>query len=256
MPYGDRALEIELNLSSSLLEVRTSDGTGGAMPLETGSLAAFWARYFELLHDLGFDVSISPLAVEIPQAVHLDRDDRVRPYDPDWAHRFHRAMTRADAVLKRFRSDFIGKASPVHFFWGSFDLAVTRFSGRRAPPHPGGAPHCRNEVMIEAYSHEVSSAGFWPGGINCPEPMFYSYAYPEPDGFKSTRVLPDAARYDETFRDFVLPYAAVDDERELMMFLKSTYAAAAELGDWPRRELERSPPPRPDLEPGLHNVVL
>jgi hypothetical protein len=180
---------------------------------------------------------------EIPDATPLDQDREHSAYDEEQAARFWQALAQADRVLKVFRSRFIGKCSPVHFFWGSFDLAVTRFSGRRAPPHPGGVPNLPDRVAREAYSHEVSSCGFWPGGDTMPYALFYAYAYPEPDGFTSASVRPASARYDTTLREFVLPY---DDVRQspspdatLLEFLQASYEAAADLGGWDRQALER-----------------
>lgn len=244
IPYGSRTFEVEFDLIAHVLNIRSIEGIHASLPLEPGSLASFHDAYFEALRSLGIEVKISPLAVEIPQTIRLDRDDTPRDYDPDWATRFFLSLLRADRLLKQFRSTFIGKCSPVHFFWGASDLAVTRFSGRRAPTHPGGIPHCPDWVTREAYSHEVSSAGFWPGSPEVPEAAFYSYAYPEPPSFSAAPLSPKAARYDETLREFVLPYAAVrrssDPDRDVSSFFESTYAAAAELGRWDRESLERS----------------
>jgi hypothetical protein len=245
IPIGSRAFDVELDLLSSRLQVRTSDGRGDDFPLErTTTVKDFHQRFFDMLRGLDVDVSISPLAVEIVQTIHLDRDETERAYDAAWARRLFDALLRADAALKEFRGGFEGKASPVHFFWGSFDLAASRFSGRRAPPHPGGAPHVAGHVMREAYSHEVSSAGLWAGGFGCPEPLFYAYAYPEPQGFAKARVRPAEARYDERLREFVLPYDAVrrapKPSQALREFLDSTYTAEAELARWPRADLERA----------------
>ncbi|HEX7957676.1 MAG TPA: DUF5996 family protein, partial [Pyrinomonadaceae bacterium] len=172
----------------------------------------------------------------------FERDETHKSYDPAYAHRFWRALVDAERVFQRFRSGFTGKCSPVHFFWGSFDLAVTRFSGRRAPEHPG-APGVADSITREAYSHEVSSAGFWPGGAALPEPIFYSYAYPEPAGFREFRVRPERAHYNASFGEFVLPYEAVraaeDPDAALTQFLEDTYEAAATLGEWDRASLER-----------------
>ena len=183
----------------------------------------------------------------MPEAVRLDRDQRICRYDADWANRFFRVLVQADRLLKQFRGLFLGKASPVHFFWGGFDLAVTRFSGRPAPPHPGGVPHVGDWVMREAYSHEVSSAGFWPGDARFPEAAFYSYAYPEPRGFGAAAVRPAAARYEASLGEFVLPYSAVrsapNPSADVLAFLETTYAAAADLGGWERTTLERRPAP-------------
>jgi hypothetical protein len=243
IPYGARGFEVEFDLLDGQLQVRASDGRSEGFPLESGTVAMFHRRFFEALSRLDIDVAIHPLAVEISDTIYLDRDRVQRPYDPEWARRFFTALVQADRLLKGFRSEFMGKASPVHFFWGSFDLAVTRFSGRRAPLHPGGSPHVADWVMQESYSHEVSSAGFWPGGYDFPEAAFYAYAYPEPAGFADAAVAPHAAHYDPDMRIFVLPYRAVREspspDAEVKSFLESTYVAAAELGDWPRDELER-----------------
>jgi hypothetical protein len=245
IPVGQRGFEFEAELDfiSHRLEIRGSDGSTDSFALEAGTLARFYARYFAALRRLGVEVAIHPIAVEIPEEIHLDRDDTFRPYDPDWAHRFFGALVQADRLLKVFRGDFVGKASPVHFFWGSFDLAVTRFSGRSAPTHPGGAPHCPDYVMREAYSHEVSSAGFWPGDARFPEAAFYSYTYPEPPGFAKATVLPSSASYEAALGEFVLPYevvrAAPSPDREVSSFLETTYTAAADLAKWDRRAVER-----------------
>jgi Family of unknown function (DUF5996) len=245
IPVGTSALEfeVELDLISHRLEMRGSDGTVDSFALESGTLARFYARYFAGLRRLGVDVKIYPLAVEIPETIYLDRDETFRAYDPDWAHRFFGALVQTDRLLKQFRAAFLGKASPVHFFWGSFDMAVTRFSGRPAPMHPGGTPNCPDYVMREAYSHEVSSAGFWPGDARLPEAAFYSYAYPVPAGFAESPVLPAAARYFEPLGLFVLPYEAVrtssSPDRDVASFLETTYAAAADLAKWDRRAVER-----------------
>jgi hypothetical protein len=189
-------------------------------------------------------VKITDLPAEIPNAIPFSQDNLHRAYDPDAASRFWRALVQADRVFKLFRTGFIGKASPVHFFWGSFDLAVTRFSGRQAPPHPGGAPGLADAVMREAYSHEVSSAGFWPGGNGIDYAAFYSYAYPTPEGFRATAVKPDGALFHEGLGEFLLPYDAVrtasDPDAALLAFLQSTYEAASNLGKWDRAVLECS----------------
>jgi uncharacterized protein DUF5996 len=259
IPYGRRVFEVEFDLIAHRLELRASDGVSDGFPLaDAWTVAGFHARYFEGLRRLGVEVTLSPLAVELPETIYLDRDQTIRRYDPEWATRFFTALVQVDRLLKEFRGKFLGKASPVHFFWGSFDMAVTRFSGMRAPLHPGGAPHVSDQVMQEAYSHEVSSAGFWPGGMASSEAVFYSYAYPEPDGFSSAPVLPRAARYDPTLKEFILPYEAVRTasapDTEVRLFLETTYLAAAELGHWRRSELERPAPepPQPWEEP--HDV--
>jgi hypothetical protein len=244
MPAGARAFDIELDLLSHELRVRASDGAAEALPLRDGPLATFTADYRAALARMDLFPRLYPYAVEIPERLSLASDPRVCLYDPEWATRFFRALLRADRLFKQFRGRFVGKVSPVHFFWGGFDLAVTRFSGRRAPPHPGGIPNVGDWVMREAYSHEVSSAGFWPGDPRLPEPAFYSYAYPEPPGFKDARVRPAAARYESTLGEFVLPYSALrdapDPDGEVLAFLQDTYVAAADLGRWDRASLERS----------------
>ena len=244
---GGRLLDIEFDFIDHRLVSRSSEGGIDSIQLTECALSGFYARLMASLGKLGIAVAINPVSVEMPEAVHMDRDARACHYDADWARRFFGALERIDAVLKRFRGGFLGKASPVHFFWGGFDLAVTRFSGRTAPPHPGGIPHVADAVMREAYSHEVSSAGFWPGDARFPEAAFYAYAYPEPAGFKDAAVRPDAARFDKSLGEFVLPYAAVraarDPEADLLAFLETTYAAAADLGRWDRHALERPQQP-------------
>jgi hypothetical protein len=245
IPFGERVFDVELDFLAHRLVARSSDGAVESMTLGPGTVARFYADYLGKLHRLGIDLTLFPMAVEVPERVRLDQDSRPRRYDPDWASRFFRALMQADRLLKEFRGGFVGKASPVHFFWGGFDLAVTRFSGRTAPPHPGGYPNVGDWVMREAYSQEVSSAGFWPGNAMFPEAAFYSYAYPEPPGFKSAPVRPDAARYDTKLGEFILPYRAVreaaDPRAEVRAFLESTYVAAATLGRWDRPALERGP---------------
>jgi len=242
---GGRLLDIEFDFIDHRLVSRSSDGGVDSIQLNECALSGFYSRVMASLGKLGIAVAINPVSVEMPEAVHMDRDPRACHYDAEWVRRFFAALVRIDVVLKRFRGGFEGKASPVHFFWGGFDLAVTRFSGRAAPPHPGGIPHVADAVMREAYSHEVSSAGFWPGDARFPEAAFYSYAYPEPAGFKDAAVRPAAARYDKTLGEFVLPYEAVraapDPEADLLAFLETTYTAAADLARWDRRALERPP---------------
>ncbi len=244
MPVDDRVLDVELDLVDHRLVARTSDGGIESMSLCDQPLSAFYAEYMRLLGKLGVKVEISPLVVEIPEQVRLDDDARLCRYDGDWANRFFRALIQADRLLKEFRGRFVGKASPVHFFWGACDLAATRFSGRPAPPHPGGIPHVSDAVMREAYSQEVSSAGFWAGDARFPEAAFYAYAYPAPAGFAEAAVRPAAARFNPTLGEFVLPYAAVrsapDPSAAVLDFLQSTYEAAADLAKWDRARLERN----------------
>jgi len=195
------------------------------------------------MRSLGFDVRIWTMPCEIEHPIRFEEDHRHAAYDPEFANRFLRVLVQADRVLTTFRARFLGKVSPVHFFWGSFDLAVTRFSGRRAPAHPG-APNVADKVTREAYSHEVSSAGFWPGDAGVSQPVFYAYAYPEPAGFAQAAVAPVAASYSSAFHEFLLPYDAVRQAAApddlLLEFLQSTYEAAADLGRWDRAALERA----------------
>jgi hypothetical protein len=244
MPVDHRVLDVELDFIDHRLVARTSDGGLESMSLCDQPLAAFYREYMRLLGNLGVKVEISPGVVEIPERVLLDEDTRLCRYDGDWANRFFRALIQADRLLKEFRGRFVGKASPVHFFWGACDLAATRFSGRPAPQHPGGIPHVSDAVMREAYSQEVSSAGFWAGDPRFPEAAFYSYAYPAPAGFAEAAVQPAAARFNPTLGEFVLPYAAVrsapDPSAAVLDFLQSTYEAAADLAKWDRARLERN----------------
>jgi hypothetical protein len=243
IPFRERAFDVELDFLAHRLVIRTSDGGTETMDLCDGSLSGFYANYLATLGRVGIEVRIDPRAVEIPDDIRFDRAGIACRYNPDWAGRFFRALVQADRLLKEFRGGFVGKASPVHFFWGAFDLAVTRFSGRPAPPHPGGVPHIDARVMREAYSHEVSSAGFWPGDWRFPEAAFYSYAYPEPPGFSAAAVRPGPARYQPALGEFLLPWAAVraapDPSAEVRAFLESTYRAAADLARWDRAALER-----------------
>jgi hypothetical protein len=247
MPIGGRVLDVELDLVEHRLVARTNDGGVQAMGLGEQTLASFYAGYTRCLDRLGVTVNIHPATVEMTELIYMDRDQRVCVYDADWANRFYRALVQADRLLKEFRGKFLGKASPVHLFWGGFDLAATRFSGRPAPPHPGGIPHVADWVMREAYSQEVSSAGFWAGDERLPEAAFYSYAYPAPPGYAEAAVRPAAARYAPALGEFILPYAAVraapDPSAEVLAFLQSTYEAAAELAHWDRPRLEREPGP-------------
>src|SRR5262245_24340858 len=233
IPHGDRAFQIEFDLVEHRLVIEASDGRHAAAPLEPQSVAAFYHRTMEMLDALGLHVHISRKPNEVPDPVRFDRDHAPRPYDAEYANRFYRALVQVDRVFKEFRVRFIGKCSPVHFFWGAPDLAVTRFSGRRAPVHPGGVPNLPDRVTREAYSHEVSSAGFWPGGGTTPYAAFYSYAYPEPAGFAGAKVGPDGAFYSNELHEFLLPYDVVrqspNPDRTLLEFLQTTYEAAATL---------------------------
>ena len=243
MHAGGKGLEIEFDLIDHVLDCRRSDGRSARVHLEPRSVASFYAATMDALGELGVRVRILPRPVEVVEAIPFADDERHHAYDAAAVHRFWSALVQAHRVMGRFRAGFVGKASPVHFFWGGPDLAVTRFSGRRAPTHRGGAPNCADWVMELAYSHEVSSCGFWPGGSA--EGSFYSYAYPEPDGFADRPVTPSAAYYDEAFGEFLLPYAAVrtaeDPEAYLLSFFQSTYEAVAELAGWDRAALELAP---------------
>ncbi len=224
--------------------VLASDGKGEVHQFALGpmSIADFDRRFRMLILAAGGTPKYNGRPNELPEKVPFAEDIKPRPWDADAVSRFHRALMKIDAVFKEFRTGFLGKVSPVHLFWGSFDLAVTRFSGRAAPLHPGGIPNLPDAVTREAYSHEVSSAGFWPGGGGIDEPCFYSYAYPSPGGFSDAVVEPDSARFDATLGEFVLPYEAVrtakDPRTALLAFLNSTYRAAAGLADWDRNALE------------------
>jgi len=207
-------------------------------------VADFYADTLARLAELDVTVEILPRPVELPEAIPFPEDKTHASYDAQCAHRFWQSLVQAQRVLTEFRSRFVGKVSPVHFFWGAFDLAVTRFSGRDAPRHPGGVPNCADWVMEDAYSQEVSSCGYWPGGAS--EGVFYAYAYPEPDGFRTWPVEPEEATYDPGLGEFVLPYEVVrragDPDATLLPFLQTTYEAAAEPGGWDRRRLERRLP--------------
>jgi hypothetical protein len=243
IPVDRRIIDLELDFVGHRLIGRASDGAGAQLPLEEQPLSSFYAGYRELLQHLGVEVKLYPYAVEIPERIRLDTDQRLCRYDPVWTERYFRALVQADRVLKEFRGRFVGKASPVQFFWGAFDLAATRFSGRPAPPHPGGIPNVGDWVMRESYSHEVSSAGFWPGDARFPEAAFYAYAYPEPAGFSRYPIQPRAARYEPSLGELVLPYRevrrAADPGGEVLAFLESSYEAAADLARWDRALLER-----------------
>jgi hypothetical protein len=242
IPDGARTFQIDLDLIDHDLRISTSDGAGRQFALAGRSVAGFYAAVMADLAGLGIDVAIDEMPNELPEPIRFSQDERHATYDPEAVRRFFRILVSADSVFKQFRTGFLGKASPVHFFWGSFDLAVTRFSGRRAPRHPGGVPHLPDEVACEAYSHEESSAGFWPGSGAIDYPAFYSYAYPEPAGFRATRVRPDAAFFSEALGEFILPYDAVrtsaEPEQALLDFLQSTYEAAADAARWDRDALE------------------
>jgi hypothetical protein len=242
IPNGATGLELEFDFIASVLVIRTTAGDERRVPLAAGSVAGFYAAVMDALAAVGAPTTIDEIPNELPEAIPFSRDVAPRPYDPSAALGFWRALVQIERVFLRFRSAFLGKVSPIHFFWGSFDLAVTRFSGRRAPLHPGGVPHLPDPVTQEAYSHEVSSAGFWPGGGGVDEPSFYAYAYPVPDGFAAAPMAPPAARFDATLGEFLLPYEAVrtapDPDAALLAFLQTTYEAAADRAGWDRAALE------------------
>ncbi|MGA2594664.1 MAG: DUF5996 family protein [Bryobacteraceae bacterium] len=244
IPYGVRTFQIEFDFLNHSLAIESCDGRTGGLPLEPQSVAAFYHRLMEEMRRLDLNVSINKKPNEVPEPIRFDQDETHRAYDPDYANRFWRILVQADRVMKEFRGRFIGKCSPVHLFWGALDLAVTRFSGRRAPKHPGGIPNLPDPVTQEAYSHEVSSCGFWPGGGAIPYPAFYSYAYPEPVGFSGAFVKPDAAFYSTDLREFILAYDVVRQaefpDQTLLDFLQTTYEAASMLAHWDREALERS----------------
>jgi hypothetical protein len=243
VPYGDRLFDIEFDFIDHVLRLRSSDGGSKQLALQAQPVAEFHAGLLRALDELGIEPQIARRPNEVDPAIPFAEDYQHASYDPVAAELFWQQLVQARRVLSAFRSYFVGKVSPVHFFWGSFDLACTRFSGRRAPKHHGGATNVADWVMVEAYSRELSSCGFWPGGGE--EGAFYSYAYPEPDGFSSYPIRPDAASYNDDFGQFLLPYEAVrraaDPHRALLEFLQTTYAAAADLGAWNRAELEDDP---------------
>ena len=242
IPDGARSFQIDFDFIDHALRISTSDGTARQFALAGKSVAGFYTAIMADLAELGIDIAINETPNELPDPIRFSQDSRHASYDPDAVRRFFQILRNAERVFEQFRTGFLGKASPVHFFWGSFDLAVTRFSGRRAPRHPGGVPHLSDAVACEAYSHEVSSAGFWPGSGAIDYPAFYSYAYPEPDGLRSTRVRPDAAFFSEAVGEFILPYDAVrtaaQPDQALLEFLQSTYEAAANAAKWDRDALE------------------
>jgi Family of unknown function (DUF5996) len=241
IPHPVAPFELEFDFVSSRLALRTAAGDTASLPLVPGSVASFHVQVIEALDRCHVATTFDGTPNELPDPIPFAKDVAARAYDEDAARRLWSALLHSDAVLKRFRTGFLGKASPVHFFWGSFDLAVTRFSGRSAPRHAGGIPHLSDRVVREAYSHEVSSAGFWPGGPNKPYPLFYSYAYPEPPGFRNAP-MPQDAHFDSDLQEYVLPYDRVkeapDPANTLFAFVQATYSAAAESGAWDRGALE------------------
>ena len=242
MPFNSMYCQIDLDFIDHKMRIITDNGTSRSIELKPWTVADFYNSTMEALNSLGIKATIWTTPVEVQERIPFEQDNTHSAYNPEYAQRHWRVLAQADRVMKEFRSRFIGKVSPVHFFWGAFDLAVTRFSGRRAPEHPG-VPNVARSVMVEAYSHEVSSCGFWPGaGLG--EPAFYAYAYPEPEGFKEYPVHPEEAYYNKDVGEFLLPYEAVrtaeSPDGKLLAFLQSTYEAAATLSKWDRDSLERS----------------
>jgi Family of unknown function (DUF5996) len=248
IPYGARTFQIDFDFIDHLLTIQSGDGRKGSFPLQPQSVAAFYRRLMAEMGKLDLHMDVHRKPNEVLDPIPFDQDELHAAYDCEYANRFWRILVQADRVFKEFRARFIGKCSPVHFFWGAPDLAVTRFSGRRAPEHPGGIPNLPDRVAREAYSHEVSSCGFWPGGGPISYPAFYSYAYPEPAGFAEAPIKPDAAFYSTDLREFILAYdivrhsASPDDT--LLDFLQTTYEAAATLAKWDRTSLERGHDPK------------
>jgi hypothetical protein len=242
IPDGERSFQIDFDFIDHVLRISVSDGAHWQLALAGQSVASFYAAVMNQLAELGIHVAIDDMPSELPDPVRFSEDRKHASYDPDAVRRFFQILVNVDRVFKQFRTGFLGKASPVHFFWGSFDLAATRFSGRGAPRHPGGVPNLSDAVACEAYSHEESSAGFWPGSGAIDYPAFYSYAYPEPPGFRAVKVQPDAAFFSEALGEFILPYDAVRNaaqpEQTLLAFLQSTYEAAANAAKWDRETLE------------------
>jgi hypothetical protein len=237
IPHGARVFQIDFDFIDHRVALSTSDGTARSLPLEPQPVAAFYRKLMAAMEELGVPVRISKKPNEVPDAIAFDADEKHRAYDPEYAQRFWRTLLQADRVFKIFRARYRGKCSPVHFFWGAADLAATRFSGRPAPEHPGGIPNLPDRLVREAYSHECSSCGFWAGGEHYRQPMFYSYVYPEPPGFKEA-----LSGYEPALGEYVLPYDAVrsapSPDDTLLEFLQSTYEAAANLGRWDRSALE------------------
>ncbi len=253
IPYGARTFQIDFDFIEHRLLIETGDGMNKTIALAPRSVADFYRELFSHLSELGIGIKIHTTPNEVADAIPFEQDNVHASYDAEYANRFWRCLLQVERVFRQFRSGFIGKCSPIHFFWGSFDLAVTRFSGRLAPTHPGGIPNCPDWVVREAYSHEVSSCGFWAGSELMPYPVFYAYAYPEPPGFDTARVRPEKAGYNAEFREFILPYDEVrqasSPDAALLAFLQDSYEAAADLGKWDRPMLERTGFPYFSLTP-------
>lgn len=245
IPLGDRSLTVDFDLFDHQVIFQDSDGTNFVMLLQNETVASFYERFMEALEIFNVSPTFTRTPNEVMDAIPFDKDTTHCTYNPVDAHNCFQVMVRVSNVLQEFRSEFVGKSSPVHFFWGSFDLAITRFSGRRAPDHPGGVPHLSDEVVREAYSHEVMSCGFWPGNDQYPKAAFYAYAYPEPENFSRTRINPGEAYYHKGLREFILDYDKVrtsnDPAGVVKSFIDSAYRAVADLGHWDREMLEVSP---------------
>jgi hypothetical protein len=251
IPHGTDTFEIRFDFIDHQLRILKSDGAQRSIELKPRSVADFYKAIMAALDELKLPVKIDILPNEIPNPIPFDQDEQHHSYDPEFANRFWRVLVQADRVFKEFRSRFCGKCSPIHLFWGAPDLAVTRFSGRAAPKHPGGIPHLSDAITREAYSQEVSSLGFWPGADAMPMAIFYSYAYPEPAGFSEAKIKPESASYNAQFHEFVLPYDAVRKAKSpddaLLEFAQSAYDAASQLGKWDRAALE-------EKKPSLHSA--
>ena len=248
--FGARVLQIDFDFVDHVLRLQTGEGTKKNIKLAPKTVAAFYREVMDALAELEIPLAINTTPNEVDPAIPFEENEKDCAYDSEYANRFWRVLLQSDRVFKDFRSEFCGKCSPVHFFWGSFDLAVTRFSGRRAPQHPGGVPHLPDAITREAYSHEVSSLGFWPGNEMMPEPIFYSYAYPEPRGFSEAKVRPPEASHNPQLKEFVLRYddlrQAESPDAALLEFARSTYDAASTLGNWDRAALI-------EVKPDLHS---
>jgi hypothetical protein len=245
MPEGARTFAVDFDFIDHQLVVRTSDGTVRTMTLAPRSVADFYAEYRQTLQALDLPVKLYAVPVEVERAIPFAKDREHKAYDADYANRFWRVLAESDRVLKRYRGQFLGKSSPVHLFWGAMDLAVTRFSGRPGPKYSGTPINCPLYVMIEGYSHECASCGFWPGNDAFPEPAYYAYSYPQPAGYGERRVEPSDAYYHKGLGEFILPYETVRTSKSpddaILAFAQSTYAAAADLAKWDRKALERQP---------------
>ena len=246
IPHGTSTFEIRFDFIDHELRILKSDGAARVLKLRPQPVAKFYREVMNALAEMELPVTINMTPNEIENPIPFDQDEEHRSYEREYANRFWRVLVQSDRVFKEFRSRFCGKCSPVHFFWGSFDLAVTRFSGRPAPPHPGGVPHLPDAITREAYSQEVSSLGFWPGNVAMPTPVFYSYAYPEPPGFAEAKIQPGAAFYEPKLHEFILPYDAVrsaeNPDEALLEFAQSAYDAASKLAKWDRASLEEKKP--------------